>query len=167
LKEFAVSAFSTNDKLVLLLSMGVVIAALAVAAGLAVLRVPRLAAGLVLSLGVVAAVAAASRPDATLVAVVPSAVGVAAGLAVLLAGRVRQARVRDRSGGSVPRAAIGRREVVTAVPGPGSAGGFRRVPGVTPFVTPTDVTGETQLGTRRPPKPDGATGWHSVTATVA
>ncbi len=118
LKDFAVSAFGTNDKLVLLLSMGVVIAALAAAAGLAVLRVPRLAAGLVLSLGVVAAAAAASRPDASRAAVVPSAVGVAAGLAVLLvAGRVLRARVRDRSGGSVPGAAVGRREVLTAVGG--------------------------------------------------
>ena len=42
----------------------VVIAALAVTAGVAVLRAPRLAAWLVLALGVVAAAAAASRPDA-------------------------------------------------------------------------------------------------------
>jgi DMSO/TMAO reductase YedYZ molybdopterin-dependent catalytic subunit len=30
----------------------------------------------------------------------------------------------------------------------------------------TDATGSTQPETRRPPKPDGATGWHSVAVTV-
>src|SRR4051812_15786237 len=89
LKDFAVSTFGTDDKLVLLLSMTVVIAALAVAAGVAVLRAPRLAASLVLALGVVAAAAAAGRPDAGPVAVLPSVVGVAAGLtALLVTGRV-------------------------------------------------------------------------------
>ena len=33
-------------------------------------------------------------------------------------------------------------------------------------VRSTDATGDPQPGTRRPPKPDGATGWHSVTVTV-
>jgi hypothetical protein len=33
-------------------------------------------------------------------------------------------------------------------------------------VRATDALGETQPQTRRPPKPDGATGWHSVTVTV-
>jgi sulfite oxidase len=118
LKDFAVSTFGTNDKLVLLLSMALVIAALAVAAGLAVLRVPRLAAGLVLALGVVAAAAAAARPDAPRVAVVPAVVGVAAGLtALLVTGRVLRARVRDRSGEVLPGAAVGRRDVLAAVGG--------------------------------------------------
>lgn len=95
LKDFAVSAFGTNDKLVLLLSMGVVIAALAVAAGLA---------------------AAVPRPGTW----------------------------RQWTWGWDARPGLQRLEVRS-----------------------TDVTGDTKPGTRRPPKPDGATGWHSVTVTVA
>ena len=62
LKDFAVSRFGTSDKLVLLLSMGLVVTALAAAAGLTVRRRPRVAALLVLALGLVAAAAAAARP---------------------------------------------------------------------------------------------------------
>ena len=98
--------------------MTLVIAALAVTAGLAVLRAPRLAASLVLALGIVAAAAAASRPDAGGAAPVPSLVGVAAGSsALLVTGRVLRARVRDRSGDALPATAVGRREVLAAVGG--------------------------------------------------
>jgi DMSO/TMAO reductase YedYZ molybdopterin-dependent catalytic subunit len=116
LKDFAISTFGTNDKLVLLLSMGVVIAALAAAAGLAVRRHPRIAASLVLALGLVAAAAAATRPGAGLTAVVPSLTGLAAGLAALVLYR---RAVRRRHGGPdgarppVP----GRRQVLATVAG--------------------------------------------------
>src|SRR5690348_7084664 len=84
LKDFAVARFGTGDKLVLLLSMGVVVAALASAAGLAVPRRPRVAALLVLALGLVATAAAAARPGGGPLALVPSLAGVAAGLPALL-----------------------------------------------------------------------------------
>ena len=132
LKDFAVSRFGTDDKLVLLLSMGVVIAALAAAAGLVVRRRPRVAAVLVTALGAVAAAAAASRPAAGPLAVVPSLAGATLGLsALLLHGRT--VRRVDAPAGADPVA--GRRQVLTGVAGTagvallaGAAG--RAVPGV-------------------------------------
>ncbi len=61
---------------------------------------------------------------------------------------------------------------LAAVPGPDTwrqwVWGWDARPGLHRLeVRSTDMTGETQPGTRRPPKPDGATGWHSVTVTVA
>jgi DMSO/TMAO reductase YedYZ molybdopterin-dependent catalytic subunit len=124
LKDFAVSRFGTNDKLVLLLSMGVVVAALAASAGLAVRRRPRVAAFLVLALGVVAAGAAATRPAAGPFAVVPSLAGVAAGLAALLLYGRSLRRVAPASGAQPAQAgstqvtpAPRRRQVLTTVAG--------------------------------------------------
>ncbi|HYY09899.1 MAG TPA: molybdopterin-dependent oxidoreductase [Kineosporiaceae bacterium] len=117
LKDFAVSTFGTNDKLVLLLSMGAVITALAAVAGLAVRRRPRVAAALVLLLGIVAALAAATRPVAGPLAVVPSLVGLAAGLAALLLyARVLRGRGPRRLRAPAPGAAPA--EVTPARPAP-------------------------------------------------
>jgi len=124
LKDFAVARFGTDDKLVLLLSMGVVIAALAAAACLVVRHRPRVAALLVLALGVVAAAAAAVRPGAGPLAVVPSMAGMGAGLLALLryGGTVRT-RAHSASRAVHPGPAglgdpgPGRRQVLVTVAG--------------------------------------------------
>jgi len=85
LKDFAISTFGTNDKLVLLGSMAAVIAALSAAAGVVARRHPRAGAALVVALGVVAVLAAVTRPDATALAAVPALVGVLTGVIALLA----------------------------------------------------------------------------------
>ncbi len=102
LKDFAIAQFGTNDKLVLLLSMGVVVAALAAAAGLAVRRRPRVAVLLVLALGAVAACAAVARPGAGAPAALPSVAGTAAGLAALLlyGAALRRPAARAEAGGT-------------------------------------------------------------------
>ena len=124
LKDFAVSRFGTSDKLVLLLSMGLVVTALAAAAGLMVRRRPRVAALLVLALGLVAAAAAAARPGGGPLALVPSLAGVAAGLPALLRyGRTARPRGAASSGvhPEPGDAAPGRRQVLLTVAGTAGA----------------------------------------------
>lgn len=79
LKNFAVRTFGTNDKLVLLLSMAVVIALFAVLAGLLSRRSRTPGVVLLVLLGVVAGVAVLARPTA-------DALDVLAPLAALLVG---------------------------------------------------------------------------------
>ena len=128
LKDFAIARFGTNDKLVLLLTMGAVVAALAAAAGLAVRRRPRVAVLLVAALGAVAASAAVARPGAEALAALPSLVGTAAGLAALLlyGAAVRRTVAVDRATGpettamsatSVTPATVDRRRVLATVGG--------------------------------------------------
>ncbi|MGX9294856.1 molybdopterin-dependent oxidoreductase [Tsukamurella paurometabola] len=83
LKDFAVESFGTADKAVLLGSMGAVLALGAAAAGLLELRRPPWGAVLFGVVGIVGAVTAALRPDATPLWAVPSVVGVAAAILVL------------------------------------------------------------------------------------
>ncbi len=83
LKEFAIGAFGTNDKTVLLSSVLVVIGILAAITGMVALRWPT--AGLlgVAALGAVGAFAALSRPGSKLSDVLPSLVGAVAGMVAL------------------------------------------------------------------------------------
>ncbi len=83
LKEAAIAAFGLNDKLALGVGMVVVIAVLSALTGL--LARVRLAAGMavVVLLGVVAGLAAATRPETGLLAPLPSVVGAIAGLLAL------------------------------------------------------------------------------------
>ena len=85
LKEAAIAAFGLHDKLALTVGMAVVIAVVAALTG--VLAHRRLAAGqvAVLLLGLVAAVAAASRPATGALAPLPSIVGAVAGVVALRA----------------------------------------------------------------------------------
>ncbi len=85
LKDFAISTFGSHDKQVLLASIGVVLAVLAVAAGVLARRRWTAGATLVLVLGVVAAAAVVTRPSATLLDVLPAVLGTAAGIASLRA----------------------------------------------------------------------------------
>lgn len=90
LKDLAIAAFGTADKTALMVGSVVVVAGLAALAGVLAARRWAFGAALVVLLGAVGALAAASRPDAGLLAPVPSIVGALAGLLVLrwLVGRL-------------------------------------------------------------------------------
>jgi DMSO/TMAO reductase YedYZ molybdopterin-dependent catalytic subunit len=118
LKDFAVSTFGTNDKLVLTIAMVVVVALLSAVAG--VIAAWRWAAGAVLVtvFGLVAATAAATRPAAGPLDVAPAILGTVVGL-LLLRALVRrlpaeQAATNPRTTGA-PQAArrSSRREFLT------------------------------------------------------
>ena len=83
LKDAAISAFGTHDKQVLLGGAGLVLLALAAAAGLLARRRPGPAQWVVLAAGAVAALAAATRPDATWLAPLPSIAAAVVAVAVL------------------------------------------------------------------------------------
>jgi DMSO/TMAO reductase YedYZ molybdopterin-dependent catalytic subunit len=87
LKNAAVAAFGTHDKQVLLAGAGLVLAALCALSGVLAARGPFPGSFLVLALGAVAALAAATRPDATIVSVLPSAVAGILG-AIVLSGLI-------------------------------------------------------------------------------
>jgi DMSO/TMAO reductase YedYZ molybdopterin-dependent catalytic subunit len=93
LKDFAVENFGTHDKQVLLGTALVVALALSAVAGELAVRARPEGVWLVLGLGALAALAAATRPDAGMLAVGPSVVGAGVGALVLnrLAPLVRQA----------------------------------------------------------------------------
>ncbi len=78
-KEFAISAFGTADKAVLLGTIAVLVVVLAAAAGLLARRRLLLGVGVVGFLGAVGVLAALTRPDATALSPLPSALGAAAG----------------------------------------------------------------------------------------
>jgi DMSO/TMAO reductase YedYZ molybdopterin-dependent catalytic subunit len=108
LKNFAISAFGSNDKTVLIIGTLVVLAGIAAVAGIAAMR--RLAAGLA-GLAVIAAIglaAALTRPHAGLAAVLPTLVGAGAG-ALALALLVRAAARSGTAPQPVPPAGPGRR----------------------------------------------------------
>jgi DMSO/TMAO reductase YedYZ molybdopterin-dependent catalytic subunit len=113
LKNFAVSSFGTADKTVLLTGAGLILAGLAATAGLLTRRYPRQAEWLVLGLGAVAALAAATRPDASPLSIVPSVVAAVVGAFTLrfLAGRLNLLdRATGRTGsddGSVGSGSVG------------------------------------------------------------
>ncbi|GLY28290.1 molybdopterin-dependent oxidoreductase [Kineosporia sp. NBRC 101731] len=91
LKNFAVSTFGTHDKVALLTVAYLVAGLLSALAGLLALR-GRAGTWLVLALGAVAALAAATRPESTALAALPSLIGAAAGMFVLqrLVGVIRE-----------------------------------------------------------------------------
>ncbi|MEP6799600.1 MAG: molybdopterin-dependent oxidoreductase [Lapillicoccus sp.] len=84
LKEFAIERFGTNDKLILLLSVGVVTVLLAAVAGALSRRRPAVGIGLILALVVLAGAAAMSRPTATLTDLLPAVSTGIVGVLVLL-----------------------------------------------------------------------------------
>ncbi|MCB2175684.1 MAG: molybdopterin-dependent oxidoreductase [Actinomycetales bacterium] len=113
LKEFAISLFGTNDKKALLVGMVLVIVVASGLIGVLALRRLGWAQGVVVALGAVVGIAAASRPQTGQLALVPSVVGAVVG-ALALRWMVR-ALVRSPgaartgpAGGSGPRDA-GRR----------------------------------------------------------
>lgn len=85
LKDWAVLAFGTADKVALAVGEVLVLAVLAALAGVLARRRWTWGAVLVVALGGVAALAAVARPDAGLLAPAPALVGAAAGLVALRA----------------------------------------------------------------------------------
>jgi DMSO/TMAO reductase YedYZ molybdopterin-dependent catalytic subunit len=84
LKSFAIRTFGAQDKVVLLVGIGAVVAALAVVLGIASLRRPRVGlVGLAL-LGAVGALAALTRPTAAPVDALPALVGAGIGALTLV-----------------------------------------------------------------------------------
>ncbi len=84
LREWAVGAFGTHDKAVLLASIVTVLLLLAVATGAVAVRHRIVGLAGVATLGAVAALAAATRPDAMTLDAAPSLVGAVAGSFALL-----------------------------------------------------------------------------------
>jgi DMSO/TMAO reductase YedYZ molybdopterin-dependent catalytic subunit len=101
LKDFAIRHFGTNDKLVLLIALGVGIGLLAVMTGIAARRHFAAALAGFAALGLVGAVAAVTRPGSGWTAALPSAAGCLAGAAALtLLVRAMPGRSADRAAGA-------------------------------------------------------------------
>ena len=108
-KDFAITAFGSNDKLVLVSGILVVLAIFA--AGIGAVAVRRLSYGMA-GLGVFAAVgliAATTRPDSTAADVLPTLAGTLTGAIALYylvraagGATTRQPRARPRAGGGTP-----------------------------------------------------------------
>jgi DMSO/TMAO reductase YedYZ molybdopterin-dependent catalytic subunit len=164
MKEWAIRQFGENDKTVLVGSVLLGVLVLAAIAGLVARRRFAYGAGLLVLLVAIPAVAAVTRPGASALDVVPSLVAAAAGVGSL-AWLVRASRPSPAPGGrravlvaggvlalgAAAMAGAGRwitsyRTGLTAVDLPVAAdraGTFptgleQRVPGITPFRTPTD-----------------------------
>ena len=113
LKNFATSTFGTSDKLVLLTGAALVLAGLCAIAGVVAARGPYRGPWVVLVLATLAAIAAVTRPDATIVSVLPSA---AAGIvgALALPALVDRLETASPSGTGPDRRAVLRRVGVVA-----------------------------------------------------
>lgn len=83
LKEFAIDAFGTNDKTVLLIGIGVTIAIVAALIGILAQRHQRLGVAAVMLLGLVPAIAAVSRPTGEVLDAVPAVIGAVVGAGFL------------------------------------------------------------------------------------
>ncbi len=115
-KDAAIALFGTADKAALLIGIGLVLVAVAGAAGVLEARRPPWGRVLVGLIGVVGAVAAATRANATMLAVVPSAVA-AIGAVLALQFLVRRLSPAPAAG---ERSAPGEAEPVSS-PEPGDA----------------------------------------------
>ncbi len=102
LKNAAVSAFGTHDKLVLLSGAALVLVVLSALAGVVAARGRFRGPWVVLLLGTVAGVASVTRPDATVLSVLPSAVAGILG-AVVLSGLVDRLEVARAEPGGLSR----------------------------------------------------------------
>lgn len=131
-KDWAIRTFGTADKLVLQLGILAVLALLALALGVLALRHRRLGAAGVLLFGVVGAVAATSRPDATALDALPSVAGAVAGGGLLywFAGRLRvrtePESAPERARGPAPEAAAPETPEATAGEAPVAGKGWNR-----------------------------------------
>ena len=99
-KEWAIATFGTQDKLVLLIGIGVLLAAFAAGMGVLAMRRRWVAHVALFAFGAIGVVAAMTRPAATTLAPLPALAGVGAGLVAirLLFASERRAR----AGGEAP-----------------------------------------------------------------
>ncbi|THJ68440.1 oxidoreductase [Arthrobacter echini] len=102
LKDFAIETFGTDDKLALLVGMGVTIAILAAVLGVVAYRKWVLGAAGVLLMGAIMIAAVLSRAGASLPDIVPTVIGTAAGLLALrlLIARLHRADVAPITAGA-------------------------------------------------------------------
>ncbi|WP_368499814.1 molybdopterin-dependent oxidoreductase [Herbiconiux sp. A18JL235] len=132
-KEFAIETFGENDKLFLLLSLGVAVVIAAAIAGLLQLVRPPLGLVLVALAGALAVAAVVTRASAGPLAAVPTVVGTLVALVLLhlLAARLRgwRAGVAALSGVTDAHPAPNRRDAVTPVPNRAGAGTAAQVSG--------------------------------------
>ncbi|MGR0320753.1 molybdopterin-dependent oxidoreductase [Agromyces sp. ZXT2-3] len=82
-KDAAIALFGTGDKLALLIGVGVVLVAVGALAGVVEARHPRWGRGIFALLGVFGALAAATRANASLLAILPASIGALAAMAAL------------------------------------------------------------------------------------
>ena len=107
LKHFAIRTFGANDKRVLLGGIGLVLLVAAIVLGVVSMRRPRVGVIGLLALGGIGALAAVTRPGATLVDAIPAVVGTVVGIAAFLwlrrgAGHVGAEPATDRPVGDTP-----------------------------------------------------------------
>ncbi|MEU3777513.1 molybdopterin-dependent oxidoreductase [Streptomyces sp. NPDC032472] len=163
LKEWAIRQFGTADKLVLALGIILVLGAVAAAAG--VLAVRRLPAGLAVAgaFGLVGAVAATSRPEASWRDALPSLAGglAAAGVLYLLVRallRPRQAGAPPGGAGALDRRGFGRLVAATLAASAGIGYAGRRLGAYSSLGAGTSRAGLVlpQPDVPAPPVPPGA-----------
>jgi DMSO/TMAO reductase YedYZ molybdopterin-dependent catalytic subunit len=104
-KEFAIEAFGSNDKIFLLVSLGVAVVIAAAVAGVLQQVRPPLGVVILVAAGVFAGATTVTRAGATPLAVVPVILGLAAGVAILILlgrrlpnRRAAGAEARERDG---------------------------------------------------------------------
>ncbi|RJT83237.1 oxidoreductase [Arthrobacter cheniae] len=165
MKDFAIATFGTNDKLALLIGMGVTITLLAAILGLVAFRRWVLGAAGVLLMGAIIVACVLTRAGASLPDAIPTVVGTTAGLLALrwLVARLRHAAIAPAT--STP---------ATAAKNPGSD---RTRPGVTVVESgegtlgnDDDVAGPVAATTSRTPGSTSRRGFFAaagVTAVVA
>ncbi|HEY5880283.1 MAG TPA: molybdopterin-dependent oxidoreductase [Nakamurella sp.] len=90
LKQFAISTFGSNDKAALMVGMGLTLVVVGVVLGVVGRDRPRVAVGVAGGLVVVSAPAVLSRPDASVIDLLPLLLGGAAGIAFLVSAFRRQ-----------------------------------------------------------------------------
>jgi len=90
LKQFAISTFGSNDKAALMVGMGLTLVLVGVVLGVVGRDRPRVAVAIAGALVVVTAVAVLSRPDASVIDLLPLLLGGAAGIAFLVSAFRRQ-----------------------------------------------------------------------------
>src|SRR5204862_462400 len=134
LKNFAISAFGSHDKLVLVIGILVVLAIFA--AGIGILATRRLAYGMTgLALfAFVGLLAAETRPSASLGDVLPTLAGAVAA-ALALVGGVGGKLLAERGNVAAARKSL-RIPVPRSAAPPLPAGVDLKIPGLSPFITP-------------------------------
>ncbi len=117
-KDTAIALFGTGDKVALLVCLGILVALLAVVAGLLEYRRPPWGVVVLVAVGIVASGAALTRSGATLDWAVPTAVGMVAGAFTLRIGTERLRRWVETAGAdplSLQRTGLDRRRFLAAL----------------------------------------------------